>query len=87
MPVDGGLADVPTVLSGANLKEADLQGTDLKSARLNKSSLVHANLTQADLLGASMVDVHVRLVTWSNTTCPDGTNSNRDNNTCANHLG
>jgi hypothetical protein len=23
---------------------------------------------------------------WSNTTCPDGTNSNNDGNTCARHL-
>jgi len=25
-------------------------------------------------------------VTWSNTTCPDGTNSNNDRGTCTGHL-
>jgi hypothetical protein len=26
-------------------------------------------------------------VTWNNTTCPDGTNSNGDGGTCVNNLG
>jgi uncharacterized protein YjbI with pentapeptide repeats len=60
-------------LSYANLQDANLHGADLTGANLTGADLTGANLHGADLTG----------VIWSNTTCPDGTNSNNDGGTCA----
>ena len=57
-------------LSNGNLTAANLTGADLNSANLNSANLTGANLTGANLTGASLF-----FVGWSNTTCPDGTNS------------
>lgn len=62
-------------LSYANLHDANLHGADLTGANLTGADLTGANLHRADLTG----------VIWSNTTCPDGTNSNNDGGTCANN--
>ena len=45
-------------------------------------NLQEANLTDANLSGASLVGANLNKVTWSNTTCPDGTNSDLDGDTC-----
>jgi uncharacterized protein YjbI with pentapeptide repeats len=57
--------------------DANLRGADLDGANLTRADLKGAHLRGADLTG----------VTWDNTTCPDGTNSNNDGGTCANDLG
>jgi len=61
----------PGYLFKANLTDADLTGADLRNAYLGGANLAGANLTGADLTAADLTDV-----TWNNTTCPDGTNSN-----------
>jgi len=58
-------------LAGANFDDARLAGADFSSARLGFSSFAGADL---------------RGVTWSNTTCPDGTNSDANGGTCLGHL-
>jgi streptogramin lyase len=63
-------------LDGANLEGANLHGVDLSGADLSRADLTGANLHGATLTGAK----------WSNTTCPDGTNSDNDGGTCANNL-
>ena len=79
---NGGSADALSVdltgadLTGANLTGASLRGADLTGANLSSANLTGANLSSANLAG----------VTWSNTACPDGTNSGSDNGTCVNHL-
>jgi uncharacterized protein YjbI with pentapeptide repeats len=89
----GPLADLASAdlsgadLSGADLNEAELLGADLTDANFTGSALsfsymANANLTGATLTGATLLDIF-----WSNTTCPDGTNSNNDGDTCANNLG
>jgi hypothetical protein len=55
----------------ANLQNCDLIGLSLYGINLTGANLTGANLTGAVLTG----------VTWSNTTCPDGTNSD-DDGTC-----
>jgi uncharacterized protein YjbI with pentapeptide repeats len=57
--------------------KADLEGCDF----------AHADLTEADLDGADLSGATLKGVRWSDTTCPDGTNSNNDEDTCANDLG
>ena len=58
-------------MNGADVRFADLSGADLRDAYL-----YGADLTGADLTG----------VYWNDTTCPDGTNSNDNGNTCENNL-
>ena len=68
-------------LFGANLLGADLSGADLRNADLTNAYLDYANLTGADLTGADLTGVF-----WFSTTCPDGTNSDDNGNTCVNNL-
>jgi uncharacterized protein YjbI with pentapeptide repeats len=42
-------------------------------------------MTNADLTGANLAGANIQKITWSNTTCPDGTNSNADGGTCVGH--
>jgi Bacterial Ig-like domain (group 3)/Pentapeptide repeats (8 copies) len=68
-------------LSNANLSNANLNGANLSGANLTNANLSGANLNRAQLTGATLTGV-----IWSNTTCPDGSNSNRDGGTCIGHL-
>jgi hypothetical protein len=89
-------------LSGANATNANLSGSYLDNANLsattlNQAQLQHAVLTRADLsssklnfanlTGASLSGANLTGASWSQTSCPDGTNSNDDGNTCTGHLG
>src|SRR5262249_13442053 len=67
--------------SGANLTNADLSGDSLNRANFTNATLTGTNLTNADLSAGNLTGV-----TWSNTTCPDGKNSNNYGNTCLGHL-
>ncbi|MFJ5798476.1 pentapeptide repeat-containing protein [Streptomyces decoyicus] len=69
------------VLTNATLVHANLRDADLDNAVLD-----HANLTGADLTGADLRHASLVGVTWHDTTCPDGTNSDRAGGTCAGHL-
>jgi streptogramin lyase len=72
-------------LQEANLGNAQLQYAHLEGAHLQGADLSGANLTGADLSGAHLGGATLTGVVWSNTTCPDGTNSNNDGGTCANN--
>jgi uncharacterized protein YjbI with pentapeptide repeats len=76
-PPHWGLVDGYLVGPVANLSDAALAGADLSGF-----DLTDVNLTGADLSGANLTGV-----TWSNTTCPDGSNSNGDGGTCVDDLG
>ena len=67
--------------SGAGLSSADLSDADLSGADIRNADLTGANLTGADLTGADLTGA-----VWSTTTCPDGTNSDDNGNTCENNL-
>ena len=84
-------------LSNVDLSHADLSGAELSTANLAHAVLVGANLsgadlsysnswgvdfTDADLSGARLTDASLTGVIWSNTTCPDGSNSDNHANTC-----
>ena len=81
-----------TVLSSgteySDLEWADLKGANVNSPHMGGVNLSHANLTKADLHGTNLQPVagHLTATIWSDTICPDGTNSNKDGGTCLYHL-
>ena len=73
-------------LQGANLNGAQLQNyAQLEGANMEDANLHGANLTGANLTGANLHGATVTGAVWSNTTCPDGTNSDNDGGTCVNN--
>ena len=74
-----------------NLSNADLTGDNfsnalLKATNLSGTNLSSANFTNADLTGSTgLSSATVNGTIWSNTTCPDGSNSDKNNNTCIGH--
>jgi uncharacterized protein YjbI with pentapeptide repeats len=78
-------------LSDGNFSHTYLSGSLMTDANLTDANLKDANLDQVDMTGANLDDAHMagatlKLVVWDDTTCPDGTNSNNDGDTCAKHL-
>lgn len=69
-----------------SLRNAHLIGADLRDANLAGADLTGADLTDANLRGADLSNAVVKDVTWLNTTCPDGTNSDDAGKTCRGHL-
>lgn len=83
--------------SGANLTNASFKnsglvqvnftGANLQGTNLFNTALIETNFTNANLTGALNVNTANREnPIWSNTICPDGTNSDANGNTCEGHL-
>jgi hypothetical protein len=73
-------------LAAPSLRGAHLIGASLNGANLQGADLTNANLKRADLTGANLKGAKLEKVTWSNTICPDGVNSNDAGNSCEGHL-
>jgi virginiamycin B lyase len=73
-------------LNGAQLQDAFLDGANLEGANLHGADLSGADLSRADLTGANLRGATLTGAIWSNTTCPDGSNSDDDGGTCVNNL-
>ena len=76
-------------LSGAFLKyayfiDSNLTGATLTGAYLRRAVLNSANFTNANLEGADLTNARLKGAHWSNTICPDGSNSDHDDGTCFN---
>ena len=63
--------------SGGNLAHTNLKGVNLNTANLSGAILIGADLNGTQLSGADLTNVQ-----WSNTICPDGTNSDVNGDTC-----
>ena len=74
-------------LPNVNLAGADLSGAYLARAGLTGADLTDANLAGADLTGADLTGADLTGVTWSVTTCPDGSNSNTNGSSPASCIG
>jgi uncharacterized protein YjbI with pentapeptide repeats len=81
------------IYGGGNWMGVDLSYADLTNAMMYDLDLRSSNLTGADLTGADLAYLNTSYgpadltgVTWNNTTCPDGTNSDNNGNTCVNNL-
>jgi hypothetical protein len=79
-------------LRGANLLQTNLSNANLTNASLTGASLLvtnfsNADLTNANLYGATFAQTAIWTgATFSNTTCPNGTNSDNNGGTCIGHL-
>jgi uncharacterized protein YjbI with pentapeptide repeats len=74
-------------LIGANLIGANLAGVDLYLADLTRADLTGANLGPSYEIDPHLIYPNLGGVIWSNTRCPDGTDSDNDGGTCVNNLG
>jgi hypothetical protein len=72
--------------ASADLRNARLTGTYLRDVNLRNARLDGADFTGADLTGADLEGASLIGVVWSNTICPDGTDSNANKGTCGAHL-
>jgi uncharacterized repeat protein (TIGR01451 family) len=89
------------IFTGATVEDTGFEDGNLTDADFSNDNLDGSNLTGADLSGTEFVDANLQNatftgttgdattdvtgVTWLDTTCPDGTNSNEDNDTCLGH--
>jgi uncharacterized repeat protein (TIGR01451 family) len=89
------------IFTGATVEDTGFEDANLTDADLSDDNLDGSNLTGADLSGTDFVDANLQNatftgttgdattdvtgVTWLDTTCPDGTNSNEDDDTCLGH--
>lgn len=79
-------------LSGANFDGVDFMGTRVVNGTFSGSSFRNANLRDVefqnahfphvDFTGADITNADFSGALWSNTTCPNGTNSDDNNGTC-----
>jgi uncharacterized protein YjbI with pentapeptide repeats len=75
-------------LSGSDFSNSNMTGLiSVDGANFSNVNLTNVNFTNANLnLAQNMGIANVTGVTWSNTTCPDGSNSNSNGNTCVGHF-
>lgn len=74
-------------LQGGTFVNVNFTNADLKRAWFEVATLDNINFTNANLKNTRSFDTTIRSnITWSNTTCPDGTNSDNNGNTCEGHL-
>lgn len=74
-------------LQGANLTNANFTGANLNNAQLQNTNLTGAIFTNANLHNAHFNGATLTNVTWSNTICPDNSNSDSHGSTCVGHGG
>lgn len=76
----------------ANLTNATFEGSivhsfDFRSADLKNTNFTNAIIRQSKFQGAMNASTaNFTGATWESTTCPDGTNSDSNGNTCVGHL-
>lgn len=69
-------------LTGVNFSNADLKFASFDNVSGSQTNFTNTNLNQAHFNGT----VNLTNTIWSNTTCPDGTNSDNNSGTCVGHL-
>lgn len=72
--------------TNSNFTSANLSNVNFDSSEFTDTNFTNANFTNADLEGVTFTNTIMTDAIWSNTTCPDGTNSDNNGNTCEGHL-
>lgn len=81
-----GSSFIQTAFRGANLNGSAITGSQFNGP-FDNAILLNITFNNVILTGSSGLDTASRTgVTWSNTTCPDGTNSDGNGDTCEGHL-
>ena len=76
-----------TMWNSPNGYRNDFSNSNLSYSNFNDASLYGLTFANADLTGATFIGTtFVGNNVWSNTICPDGTNSDDNGNTCMNNL-
>ena len=73
-------------LVGTTFINAELNGVRFDSANLTYSDFSGALIDSVNFLNANLTGATFSGTTWINTTCPDGTNSDDNGDTCENNL-
>lgn len=69
-----------------DLNYCNFYGQNLSNLNLSGSYFVDGELLDVNLAGTNLSGANLTGVSWGNTTCPDGTNSDNDGGTCVNNL-
>jgi len=77
---------INTSTGGNNFTNTNFTGATISSS-VGGNDFTNANFTNANLNGSNWELNILTGITWSNTTCSDGTNSDSDGGTCVGHLG
>ena len=76
-----------TNLTNANFSNTDMSQVSMQNATIQNTNFSNVNFTNAFLQGSTgFSSANVNGATWSNTTCPDGTNSDNNGHTCVGHF-
>ncbi len=73
-------------LISGNFIGANFTGAYMHGNSINNAIFSNANFTNADLLNSVESPADISGAVWSNTTCPDATNSNNNGGTCEGHF-
>lgn len=74
-------------LAGANLSNVNAMSANMAGTVLTNANLAGAKLNFANLTGARLAAATLTGITWTQATCPDGTNASANGGTCVGHLG
>ncbi len=77
-----GVSAVAASFAGAQVGDVRFIGANLSNAGFHGAFLEGADFTGANLSGADLGMAALSRVTWRNTTCPDGSNSDSHGSTC-----
>lgn len=72
--------------SNTSLSTANFTNTNATNTNFSNANLVNIQFNGTNLTGANLTGTQRDGVTWTNTTCPDGTNSDNNGNTCEGHF-
>jgi uncharacterized protein YjbI with pentapeptide repeats len=72
--------------SAALFQNVNFSGADFTGATFTTDPLLNLQFTDSTFDGADLSGLNIVQVLWSNTVCPDGTNSDSHSNTCSGHL-
>ncbi len=74
-------------LTGANFSKDLLQNSKFQNANLQNTNFSNANLVRVNFGGAQHMSTdNLSGTTWNYVTCPDGSNSDNNGNTCVGHF-